>query len=189
MKKEIKKQIRESIGTKERLQETSLEDIAEAAQKIINAFKEGHKVLLCGNGGSAADAQHIAAEFVGKFLKERSPLPAIALTTDTSILTSLSNDYDYKLAFSRQIQALGEKGDILIAISTSGKSPSVIEAVKAAAKRGIFTIGLTGRDGSKLKDVVGLAIVVPSHETPRIQEAHILIGHILCDMAERALFK
>lgn len=188
MKKEIKKQIRESIGTKERLIESSLADIAKAAQKIIDAFKEGHKLLLCGNGGSAADAQHIAAEFIGKFLKERSPLPAIALTTDTSILTSISNDYDNRWVFSKQIQALGDKGDVLIAISTSGNSANILEAVKAAAQKGIFTIGLTGRDGGSLKGVADLAVTVPSSQTPRIQEAHILIGHILCDMAEKTLF-
>lgn len=185
---EIRVQIRENIDIAERLIKESIELILKAGDKLVDTFKKGNKLLLCGNGGSAADSQHIAAEFVNRFRKERAPLPAIALTTDTSILTSISNDYDYKYSFSKQVSAIGQKGDVLIGISTSGMAANVIEAVIAARAGGLYTIGLTGNGGGKLKNFVDLCIKVPSHDTPRIQEAHILIGHLLCDIVEKAVF-
>lgn len=140
--------------------------------------------MFCGNGGSAADSQHIAAEFVGHFMKERGPLNAIALTTDTSILTAVGNDYSFNDVFSRQVRGISKPGDILVGITTSGNSQNVIEAVQAAKKCGCKTIGLLGRDGGKLAPLCDISFVVPSNETPRIQEMHILIGHILCDLLE-----
>lgn len=181
----IRAQIQDNINT---LQELSPELILNAGNKLASALKKGRKLLLCGNGGSAADSQHIAAEFMNRFRKDRNPLPAIALTTDTSILTSISNDYEYKYTFSKQVSALGQKGDILIGISTSGIAENVIEAVKTAGRKGLYTIGLTGDSGGRLKDIVNLCIKVPSHDTPRIQEAHILIGHLLCDIVEKTIF-
>lgn len=185
---EIKSQINDSINTKKTLIESALDSIANATGKISDTLKQGNKLLLCGNGGSAADAQHIAAEFIGRFKKERKALPAIALTTDTSILTCLSNDYGYETVFSRQVEALGKKGDILLGISTSGNSKNLLNAVVTAKKIGMFTIGLTGGNGGNLKQIVDLDITVPSHETPRIQESQILIGHIICDIVEKTLF-
>lgn len=182
---DIRAQIQENIDIAQRLIEESLDIILGAGRKLRETFKKGNKLLLCGNGGSAADSQHIAAEFVNRFRKERNPLPAIALTTDTSIITSISNDYDYKYSFSKQVLAIGQKGDVLIGISTSGMAGNVIEAVKTARKKGIYTIGLTGSGGGKLKDAADLCIKVPSRDTPRIQEAHILIGHLLCDIVEK----
>jgi len=186
--KKIRAQIQESINIKGKLSDTCAKDIAYAAERIITALKRGRKLLLCGNGGSAADAQHIAGEFVGRFRKQRRPLPVIALNTNTSILTSIGNDFGYNLVFSKQVEALGEKGDILIAISTSGRSANIIKAVKTAKKIGIFTIALTGGKGSTLKSISDLSIIVPSNETPRIQEAHILTGHIICALVEDTLF-
>lgn len=185
---EIRAQIHENINVMYGLISGSLRPILDISSKIISSFKKGSKLLLCGNGGSAADSQHIAAEFVNRFRIERIPLPAIALTTDTSILTCISNDYDYKYIFSKQVLAIGKKGDVLIGISTSGMAGNVLEAVKTANKKGIYTIGFTGLGGGKLKDNVNLCIRVPSHDTPRIQEAHILIGHIICDIVEKNMF-
>jgi len=185
---EICSQIRENIDVSESIIENSLDIIVCASNKIASAVRKGNKILLCGNGGSAADSQHIAAEFINRFKKERRPLPAIALTTDTSVLTSISNDYDYSLVFSKQIEALAKKGDILIAISTSGNAKNVIEAVKASNRKGVFTIGLTGDGGGRLKSSVDLCISISSHDTPRIQEAHILVGHLICDLLEKMLF-
>lgn len=155
-------------------------DIHKAAQIIIEAYQNGNKLLLCGNGGSAADSQHIAAELVGRFKKERRGLPAVALTTDTSIMTSVANDYWYDLLFARQVEALGDKDDILIAISTSGNSQNIIRAVEAAKFKGLKTIGFLGDDGGQLKDLVDISLIVPSQESDRVQEVHILIGHIIC---------
>lgn len=179
-------QIQEHIDTSQRILDDLPDEILKAGNKMVSALKKGKKIILCGNGGSAADSQHIAAEFINRFRRERDPLPAISLTTDTSVLTSISNDYDYSLCFSKQIAALGEKGDILVAISTSGNAGNVLEAVKTARKKGIYTIGLTGDGGGKLKNSVHFCIKVPSHDTPRIQEAHILIGHLLCDIVEKS---
>lgn len=186
---EIKVQIRDTIDICKGIIDKSLPQILEAGNILVKTFKKGNKLFLCGNGGSAADSQHIAAEFVNRFRKERPPLPAIALTTNTSILTSISNDYDYKYSFSKQVLALGEKGDVLIGISTSGTASNVIEAIIVAKRKGLYTIGLTGDRGGKLKYAVNLCIKVPSHDTPRIQEAHILIGHLVCDIVEKKLFK
>lgn len=158
--------------------------IAQTADLIINAYGQGRKILLCGNGGSAADAQHIAAELVGRFKKERRGLPAIALTTDTSIMTAVANDYWYELLFARQVEALGDEGDVLVGISTSGNSMNIIRAVEAAKFKKLKTIGFLGADGGKLKDLVDLPLVVPSQESDRTQEVHILIGHILCHLID-----
>jgi phosphoheptose isomerase len=169
------------------LRDSLAQQITAAAEMIVECLRGGSKLLLCGNGGSAADAQHIAAEFVGRFLAERDGFPAIALTTDTSALTALSNDYGFDRVFSRQVQALGRRGDVLIAISTSGNSPNVIEAVDAARIAGVRCIGLLGRDGGRLSNMVDLSVIVPANETARIQECHGLIGHLLCASADRAL--
>jgi D-sedoheptulose 7-phosphate isomerase len=158
-----------------------------AAQLIARALAAGHKLLLCGNGGSAADSQHLAAEFTGRFVKDRRPLAAMALSTDTSALTCIANDYGFDEVFARQIAALGRAGDCLLAISTSGNSPNVVLAAQAARSAGLHTIGLLGRDGGKLAELCDLALVVPSASTARIQEAHIFIGHTLCAMVEEAL--
>jgi len=145
--------------------------------------------MLCGNGGSAADAQHIAAEFVNRFQEERTPLPALALSTDTSIITSVANDYGYEQVFSKQIKALGKKGDILLAISTSGNSANIIFAIHAAKERQIYTVGLTGGDGGKMLPIVNVSLLVESYSTPRIQEIHIFAGHIVCELVENILIK
>jgi len=158
--------------------------IVQAADLIINALSQGRKLLLCGNGGSAADAQHIAAELVGRFKKERRGLPAIALTTDTSIMTAIANDYWYDLLFARQVEALGDKDDILITISTSGNSMNIVRAAEAAKFKGLKTVGFLGGDGGKLKDLVDLSLVVPSPESDRVQEVHILIAHIICQLID-----
>ncbi len=154
------------------------------AHRIIYAIRNGGKLLICGNGGSAADAQHMAAEFVNRFLKERRPLPAIALTTDTSNLTSIANDYSFDDVFSKQVEAIGKKGDVLIGISTSGNSENVFKALRIAKGMGIETVGLLGKDGGKIKDVCDLALVVPSLSTPRIQEVHGFVIHIICGIVE-----
>ena len=184
---EVRVQIEDNVKVAGKLIEGYLDAITEAADRIIRAIKDGNKLMLCGNGGSAADAQHIAAEFVNRFRKERRPLAAIALTTDSSVLTSISNDYDYRYCFSKQIKALGKQGDVLVAISTSGQADNVIEAAVAAGEMDIYTIGLTGAGGGQLQDVASFCIKVPSQETPRIQEAHILIGHLICDIIEKAV--
>jgi D-sedoheptulose 7-phosphate isomerase len=161
--------------------------VESAAALIARALAGDHKLLLCGNGGSAADSQHLAAEFTGRFVKDRRPLAALALTTDTSALTCIANDYSFDEVFSRQVTALGRAGDCLLAISTSGNSPNVLRAAEAARAGGLRTIGLLGRDGGKLLALCDVPIVVPSSTTARIQEAHIFIGHALCAMVEEAL--
>jgi D-sedoheptulose 7-phosphate isomerase len=183
----IETALKESIRVKEafvRQQSTSLIELAET---VFKAFLNGRKLMLCGNGGSAADAQHIAAEFVNRFQRERAPLPALALTTDTSILTSVANDEGYEQVFSKQIEALGVKGDILLAISTSGSSANILSAIHAARKGELYTVGLTGGDGGKMRSLVDLPLVVESTSTPRIQEVHILAGHIICELVEHLL--
>ena len=162
--------------------------IAEMAGMLADTLKEGGKLLVMGNGGSAADAQHFAAEIVGRFKLERRALPAVALSTDTSILTAIGNDYGFEAIFSRQVEALAAPGDMVVGISTSGNSPNVLKAFQVARQRGCCIVGLLGRDGGSIKDACSLALVVPSDDTPRIQEGHIAIIHIVCDLVEKALF-
>lgn len=186
----IIKEIKESIDIKLEILDNIqlLADIESAAVLCIDAYKKEKKVLIGGNGGSAADAQHIAGELVSRFYFDRPGLSAIALTTDTSILTAISNDYGYEKLFSRQIQANGVEGDVFIAISTSGNSQNMIEALKECKVKGIKTIGLTGKKKSKLEELSDLCIKVPSSCTPRIQESHIIIGHIICALIEKEIF-
>ncbi|MBI3615926.1 MAG: D-sedoheptulose 7-phosphate isomerase [Candidatus Omnitrophica bacterium] len=174
----------ESIQTKERVLKSLVPAIERAAHLLIQVLDSGRKVLLFGNGGSAADSQHIAAELVGRLMVKRRALPAIALTTDTSNLTALGNDFGYEAVFERQVEALGQTGDLAIGISTTGNSPNVLSAIRLARKIGLKTVALTGRDGGLLAGLVDLAIIVPSDSTQRIQEAHITIGHILCELVE-----
>ena len=178
----------ESLRVKSRFFEENKDVIARTAETIAHGLRSGHKVLFFGNGGSAADAQHLAAELVGRFGPDRSPLAAISLSTDTSILTAVSNDYGYENVFARQIAALSQAGDTAIAISTSGNSPSVIEGIDAARSKGLFTVGFTGETGGKMKDRVEVLFKVPSRQTSRIQETHILLGHVLCELVDRQLF-
>lgn len=186
----IKGQIQESANLKLKIlnSELLLNTISDSAQICIQAFKSGGKILLAGNGGSAADAQHIAGELVNRFYFNRPGLPAMALTTDSSVITSISNDYGFDMVFSRQLKTHGVKGDIFIAISTSGSSPNILNALNTAREAGLVTIGLTGTKGSEMTKYCDKCIIVPSEETPRIQEAHILIGHILCSVIEKELF-
>jgi D-sedoheptulose 7-phosphate isomerase len=157
-------------------------------EALCVALKQGNKVLVMGNGGSAADSQHFAAELVGRFLKNRAALPAIALTTDTSILTALANDFGFDIVFRRQIEALAQPGDVVVGISTSGNSPNVLEGLQCAREKGCVTVALTGHDGGKMADGADLLLNVAVEETPRIQEAHLTLIHILCDLVERELF-
>jgi len=159
-------------------------DLMNASQIVVDALKNGNKILLCGNGGSAADAQHIAAELTGRYKCERRGLPGIALTTDTSALTAIGNDYGYDRVFDRQVEALANSGDVLIGISTSGNSPNVISALKLAQEMGCKTIGLSGRTGGAMNDVCDINLIVPSDNTPRIQEMHILLGHTICQIID-----
>ncbi len=182
-------EIEASIDVKRRTIETQAPMIVAIAERVVETFRHGGKLLLCGNGGSAADAQHIAAEFVSRFRRERCGLPAIALTTDTSILTAISNDYGYERVFARQIEALGRPGDMVIGISTSGISASVIAAMRAARNGGMATVGFTGASGGTLVDHVDLCLCVPSHNTARIQEVHITVAHVVCEIVERTLFE
>ncbi|MBT8524347.1 D-sedoheptulose 7-phosphate isomerase [Polynucleobacter paneuropaeus] len=165
-----------------------LATVSAAANTCIDCLKNGGKILLAGNGGSAADAQHIAGEFVSRFMFDRPGLSAIALTTDTSILTAIGNDYGYEKLFARQVQALGRKGDVLIAYSTSGKSPNILEALKVANAADITTIGFTGNRGGPMHDLCDHTLAVPSPDTPKIQEGHLVLGHILCGIVEQSLF-
>lgn len=172
------------------LADVSLISIVEAAANAcITSFQQGGKILLAGNGGSAADAQHIAGEFVSRFAFDRPGLPAIALTTDSSILTSIGNDYGYEKLFSRQVQAHGNKGDIFIGYSTSGMSPNIMRAFEESRTRGLICIGLTGNRGGPMQSLCDYLIEIPSSDTPKIQEGHLVIGHILCGLVERAIFK
>jgi D-sedoheptulose 7-phosphate isomerase len=183
---QFKHNIEAQIHLLDRIKELDM-FVAEAIAWCTMTVSGGGKILLCGNGGSASDCQHLAAELTGRFVKERQPLPAIALTTDTSALTAIANDYGYKEVFARQLEALANAGDTLIAISTSGNSENIINAVALAKKKTLRVIGLLGRDGGKLKDLCDISIVVPSNSTPRIQEAHILLGHTICEGIEKGL--
>ncbi|MCD5401295.1 D-sedoheptulose 7-phosphate isomerase [candidate division NPL-UPA2 bacterium] len=179
--------LKESIRVKEELLKSQVEIIVRIVEAIVKALKDGGKVILFGNGGSAADAQHLAAELVGRFKLERKGLPALALSTNTSTLTSVGNDYSFAKVFARQIEALGKQEDVAIGISTSGKARNVIEGILAAKAKGIFTIGLTGGKGGELDEVVDLTLIVPSLDTPRIQEAHITVGHLICQLVEEEM--
>lgn len=187
MRDKIKDIFLESIQIKEELLRTSIAKIIEIANLIIESLKKNGKVIIFGNGGSASDSQHIAAELIGRFKKDRSALAAIALTTNTSVLTSLANDYGYEVVFSKQIEALGQKNDIVIGISTSGKAKNVLLGIRQAKKMGIKTISLTGGDGGELAKLADVNLLVPSMVTARIQEAHITIGHIICELVEEAV--
>lgn len=184
---EIDRQLESHIETLNIVRQTLAQPIADCAELIAEALKGGHKILLMGNGGSAADAQHFAAEMVGRFLLERKALPAIALTTDTSILTAVGNDYGFEHVFIRQVEALVLPGDILIGISTSGNSPNVKRALETGRALGARTIGLLGRNGGEIAPLVDCALTVPVAETPRVQEAHLVIIHILCLLIENEL--
>ena len=190
MKKYIKDQIKKSYETKQALYENDdlLNKIEEVAQKCVDLYRTDKKTILAGNGGSAADAQHIAAELVGRYGFDRPSIPSLSLTTDTSNLTAIGNDYGYDQVFSRQLEGMGQEGDIFIGISTSGNSINIIKAFESAKKKNIMTVALTGRDGGEMAKVADIALIVPSNSTPRIQESHILIGHIICDIIEKEIF-
>lgn len=181
-------QLQESIDTQKALLLTHLDVIRTIAGVLITAFKNGHRLYLIGNGGSAADAQHIAGELIGRFKMNRPPLPAVALTTDTSVITALANDFGYDTCFTRQVEALASPGDVILALSTSGNSKGILSAVQIARARGAITVGFTGKDGGLLKESVDICLKIPSTNTPRIQECHITVGHILCSMIEKELF-
>ncbi len=182
----VTKSLADSAQTKHEVARTLGDGLVQAAKTVVTALQNGNKILLCGNGGSAADAQHIAAELVGRFQADRAGLPALALSTDTSTLTSVGNDYGFQAVFARQIQALAAPGDVLIAISTSGRSENVARGVAAATQRKVFSIGLLGKDGGTIAELVNLPLVVPGSDTARIQEAHITMGHILCEFVDLA---
>ena len=183
----LRSNLERSIEVHSRMVAACLPAMIAAAEALVSAYRSGHKALFFGNGGSAADAQHLAAEFVGRYLRERDPMPALALNANSSAVTAIGNDYGYELVFARQLQALAAPGDVAVAISTSGNSASVIEAVKCARHLAVFTIALTGASGGKLRGIVDALIAVPCEETPRIQECHILVGHALCDAVEQAV--
>jgi D-sedoheptulose 7-phosphate isomerase len=178
----------EANEIKNRFVAEQAEQVAAAARLMAGTLREGGKILLFGNGGSAADAQHLAAEFVNRFRIERPPLAAVALTTDTSILTSIANDYDFLEVFAKQVRALGRPGDLALGLSTSGNSPNVVEALRTARQLGLKTLALSGGEGGPVAAAAELAIVVPSRSTPRIQEVHITVGHVLCDLVDFLLF-
>lgn len=181
--------VRESSQVKEAFLNDNLGRIVKTVDAVTAALKGGNKILLFGNGGSAADAQHIAAEFVNRFIIERPPLPAIALSTDTSVITSIGNDYDFSDIFAKQVRALGQAGDVAWGISTSGTSANVVKALETAKKMDMITIGLTGRDGGQIARIVDHSLNVPSNSTPRIQEVHITVGHVICEMIDFKLFQ
>jgi D-sedoheptulose 7-phosphate isomerase len=189
MEDHIVKIFKESGHLKDVFVGENLDVIVTVIEAITAALKAGNKILLFGNGGSAADAQHLAAEFVNRFIIERPPLPAIALSTDTSIITSIGNDYDFSEIFSKQIRAIGQAGDVAWGISTSGSSPNIIKAIEVAKKIGMVTIGLTGKDGGQIAKMVDYSLNVSSSSTPRIQEVHITVGHVICEMIDFKLFQ
>jgi D-sedoheptulose 7-phosphate isomerase len=187
---QIKDIIQASIAVKQQIltDEKLVQTVKDCVQVIVQAFKNGNKVLFCGNGGSAADAQHLAAEFSGRFYTDRDALPAEALHCNTSYITAVANDYSYDVIYSRMIKGIGNKGDILVGLSTSGNSKNIINAFDVALEKGITTIGLTGSTGGKMKEVSHHLLNVPSTDTPRIQESHIMLGHIICQMVEEQYF-
>jgi len=186
----IRSEIEASAQTKQKIleDEALIALIAKVGELCVELYRNGKKTLLAGNGGSAADAQHIAAELVGRYGFDRPSIPSLALTTDTSNLTAIGNDYGYDKVFSRQLEGMGQEGDLFIGISTSGNSQNIVNAFESAKAKGITTVALVGRDGGQMGKMADYAIIVPSNATPRIQESHILIGHILCDIIEKTLF-
>lgn len=190
MKIKIKEIISSSIAVKQMIlqDEKLLNTIGDIVTKIVEGFKNGNRIYFCGNGGSAADAQHLAAEFSGRFYKDRIALPAEALHCNTSYLTAVANDYGYEFVYSRLIEGIGQKGDILIGLSTSGNSINIIEAFKKAREKGMISIGFTGEGGGKMKEMCDYLMNVPSNDTPRIQESHIMTGHIICELVETQYF-
>ncbi len=190
MKDKIIKAFEESINVKEKFaEEKNIDKIIEVAKAIANAFNDGKKLILFGNGGSSTDASHIAAEFINRFKKDRPGLPAIALNTDMAVITSIANDYDFSEVFAKQLKSLASEGDIVIAISTSGNSPNVLKAMDVAKKKRLITVAFTGSKGEKLASKSTYAFIVPSDNTPRIQETHITLGHVICQMVEEILFE
>lgn len=189
MKKLIEDRIRESIGVKEALAKTEAGNIEKSARIMVESLASGGKILVFGNGGSAADSQHMAAELVGRFKKERKAIAAIALTTNTSTLTAIANDYGYDVTFVRQVEALGRKGDVAVGISTSGSSKNVLDAIRKARSLGLKAIGILGGDGGSIKSACDVAVVAGSKDTARVQESHIMVIHILCEIIENELFK
>ncbi|HDH34267.1 MAG TPA: SIS domain-containing protein [Nitrospirae bacterium] len=189
MKQKIINIFKESIAVKERFLDENIDTIIEVSVLLADTFSKGNKLILFGNGGSASDASHIAAEFVNRFKMERPAFPAIALNTDTAVLTSIANDYDYDNIFERQLKAFAQAGDAVIAISTSGTSPNVIKAVEAAKSKRLKTIVFTGAKGDKLASLADYVFAVPSDNTPRVQETHIVLGHVLCQMVEEIIFE
>jgi len=189
MKEKILKAFEESISVKEQFIKENVDAIVEVSKAIADTFNDGKKVILFGNGGSSTDSSHIAAEFVNRFKRERPSLPAIALNTDMAVITAIANDYDYSDIFAKQLKALGEEGDIVIAISTSGGAANVLKAMDVAKKKKIRTVAFTGTKGEKFAAKATYAFVVPSDNTPRIQETHITLGHVLCQMVEEILFE
>ncbi len=190
MNNKIKEIIQASIDTKAALLQNDeiIKSIQECVTMLVTAFKNGNKVLFCGNGGSAADAQHLAAEFSGRFYIDRDALPAEALHVNTSYITAVANDYSYDVVYSRMIKGIGNKGDVLVGLSTSGNSINILKAFEMAKEKGMQTIGFTGSTGGKMKDLSDYLLNVPSTDTPRIQESHILIGHIICQLVEEQYF-
>lgn len=190
MKSYVKDQVKKSYETKQAIyaNEELLDTIVDVAQRCVDLYKTDKKTMLAGNGGSAADAQHIAAELVGRYGFDRPSIPSLALTTDTSNLTAIGNDYGYDQVFSRQLEGMGQEGDIFIGISTSGNSVNIVNAFESAKKKGITTVALVGRDGGKMAQMADVSIIIPSNSTPRIQESHILVGHIICDIIEKEIF-
>lgn len=189
MKDKILREFRESISVKEKFIQDHIDTVVEVSKAIANAFNEGNKLILFGNGGSSTDASHIAAEFVNRFKRERPGLPAIALNTDMAVVTSIANDYDYSEIFSRQLKSLAVEGDVVVAITTSGHSSNVLKAMEVARKKKLKSVVFTGAKGEKLASKSTYSFVVPSENTPRIQETHITLGHVLCLMVEEILFE
>jgi len=191
MKEYVLESFKSSIKTKQAIleDESIISSIYKISAKIVESINSGGKVLIAGNGGSAADAQHVAGEFVNRFHFDRPGLPCIALSTDTSVLTAVGNDYAFDLVFKKQIEALGKAGDVFIGITTSGNSPNIVEAMKLCKEKGIATVGLTGQKTGKIDDFCDCMIKVPSNETPRVQESHILVEHIICGIVEASIFK
>lgn len=183
----LRMNIERSIEVHSRLIDSCLPALESAAEAMVAAYRKGRKAVFFGNGGSAADAQHLAAEFVGRYLRNRKPLPALALNGNSSAVTAIGNDYGYEEVFARQLEGLATAGDVAVGISTSGKSPSVIQAIIRARNLGLFTIALTGSSGGQLRGLADVLLAIPSEETPRIQECHILLGHALCDAVEQAI--